>query len=239
MIIFGTFTFGQDYMNPNAQDLLNSTNSTTNKKLCITYSCCSFGIFTATVWSETTCTTIVHNKNVDSRVVVVNLKTDRNEKYSLNEITLANDIIIPAAYENVNGEADVDVLKAGRYQVIDGQLAGTVVTQRIRIFCAVTTHDGTIFGNPYHFTTGACVVFLWPNKGPNNNGFLTLDISNDRNLIDLASNNNNTLRFDQDLVIKNGSKSGDAQAKESVFVIKAGTYTVNDNKIYIQNYETR
>jgi hypothetical protein len=226
-------------MNPDAQDLLSATSNTANKKLCITYSCCSFGIFSATVWSETTCTTIVSHKNVNTRVTVINLKTDRNAKYSQSDISIANDIVIPAAYDVVNGEADVDVLKAGRYQVIDGQLVFTPVTQRIRVTCLITTHDGTIFGNPYHFTTGVCVIHLWPNKGANNNGFLTLDISNDANLIDLASRNNGTLRFDQDITISNASKSATSQTRDGGIVIKAGTYTVNDNKIYIQNYETK
>ncbi len=241
-IIFGVFTFGQNFMNQDAQELINATHSSTDKKVkfCTTTSCCAIGSFGVDVWSETTCSYILTYKNGNSKVTVIDLKTIKGEKYSKNEITIANDIIVPAQYENQGGEADVDVLKAGRYLIIDGQLAFTPVTQRVRLYCLVTEHNGTIFGNPYSYTTAFCTVSFGLKTGINNNGVLIIDISENKLLLDLARKNKNTLRFDEDLVINNSIKDKSQAKEELKIVIKAGTYIVNDdNKIYIQNYEIR
>ncbi|AZI39217.1 hypothetical protein [Epilithonimonas vandammei] len=244
-VFFSLSVFGQ-VLNDNAQDLLNATsnsNTSTDKKLkykfCTTTSCCEVGGFGIAVFSETTCTYVYTYplRNGNSNVVVMDLKTEKGEKYALNEITFPNDLILPADYKaDADGNAEVLVLKAGKYQVINGQLAFSPSTQRIRLTCFVTEHTGTIFGNPYHYTSQYCLIHVWFNKGLSGNGLLTIDISGDKTLIELASKNKGVLKFDQDLVVSNKL----LDAKISSIIVKAGTYKVNENnKIYIKNYEIR
>lgn len=240
MLFVSSFSFGQNYANPNAKELIENSNNVNNKQIflhCITYSCCGVGPFTVEIWSEKVCNYVYTNKTGgQTNAVIIDLKNKTGGKYNKSEIDITNDIIIPDNYVVSNDEADVKILKAGKYQVIDGQLAFTAPSQKMKVSCLVSQHSGHLFGHEYSYGYAICVFYYWPSRNANNdNGYLTIDLSNNPDLLRVASEHNNTLSFDEDMIIN--VPDGASLSQNRKIRIKAGTYKVNDdNKMYITNF---
>lgn len=127
ILLINGFASGQNYMNPNAEDLLTITNSqsTNNKirlKICTTISCCGVGSIGVEIWSDTECHYIVTNKNGNSSIAVMSLGDSFAENAAtknLKTIKIENDQILYDPNKTL-GDNQAYAMKAGEYKVIDG-----------------------------------------------------------------------------------------------------------------------
>lgn len=225
-LAISSISFGQDYINKNAKELLTSAKeggSTDRRKiLCVTYSCCGIGSFGAEIWSHTACDYITTGKN---KLVVMDVKDTRGNLYEKDEVEVLHDIALTDE-NKILEEGQGYIMKAGLYKVINGQIAFEPSVERIRYVCYTSEHQGHVFGHEYSYSLSQCFVYPWFNKSGDTKGALaTIDISGNDNLVKLAKENKNTLRFDDDTVVNEN------------IIIKAGEYFVNENnKIYTREF---
>ncbi|WP_027383723.1 hypothetical protein [Epilithonimonas caeni] len=252
ILLINGFASGQNYMNPNAEDLLAITNSqsTNNKirlKICTTISCCGVGSFSVDIWKDTECHYIITNKNNnESNVVIMNLEDSfaTNKKLTTNEniknlktIKIENDQILYDPNKTL-GDDQAYAMKAGEYKVIDGQIAFEPSVISARSVCWVETHQGQIFGHNYSYSYAFCVkVPFTKNAATNVGGILTIDLSQNQELLSLAQKNNGFLSFDEDMMLNNNIV--EAKKAGEKIVVKAGKYLVNeDGIIIVRNFST-
>jgi hypothetical protein len=224
-VFAGSFVFGQKYINENAEELISSVNGSTGKKrliMCVTYSCCTIGDFGVDVFSHKSCDYIVTGKN---KMVILDVVDIKGNPYQKNEVEVVNDIVLPD--ENTkSGENEGFVMKAGLYKVINGQIAFEPSAGKLHYVCYTSEHEGTLFGHHYSYSISHCLVYPWVNKSNDiKGGIAIIDISSDATLVRLAKENNNVLRFDEDVVLQDN------------IVLEAGEYIVNENlKIYTRKF---
>ncbi len=245
ILLINGFASGQNYMNPNAEDLLAITNSqsTNNKirlKICTTISCCGVGSIGVEIWSDTECHYIVTNKNSNSSIAVMSLGDGFAENAAtknLKTIKIENDQILYDPNKTL-GDNQAYAMKAGEYKVIDGQIAFEPSVISARSVCWVETHQGHIFGHEYSYSYAFCVkVPFTKNATTNVGGILTIDLSQNSELIALSQKNDGLLSFDEDMILNNNTAET-KKAGEKI-MIKAGKYKVNeDGLIVIRNFST-
>ncbi|KQK27080.1 hypothetical protein AR438_02395 [Chryseobacterium aquaticum] len=222
----------QNYVNKNAKELLVSTQESNSERkrllYCVTTSCCGIGSFGIEVWSHKECTYLVTGKKVS----VVSLKNSDGSDYKDNEIEIKNDITLFDKDNSLEEEGLEAVMKAGLYQVIDGQIAFEPSVQRVRIkkACVVSHHQGTFLGHSYDYTLSTCVYYpVWESHQVRSiqGGYAVIDIRQDEKLLQLANENENTLVFDENIILDNK------------YIIKAGRYSVDEGKIYTRNIQLK
>lgn len=229
ILTYSSFGFAQNYVNSDAKELLESTRDATSKKrrllYCATISCCSIGEFGVEIWSDKECHYIVTGK----RITVVNLKNNDGSDFKGSEIEVREDITLIDKDSSLETDGQESVMKAGLYKVIDGEVAFEPTVQRIRIkkICYEETHEGTIFGHHYSYSTSICLYYPSFSHQVKNiqGGYAVINLTDDA--IKLAEKNNNALVFDKDIILGNE------------YIIRAGKYNVDDGKIYTRNVQLK
>lgn len=226
-----SFALGQSYVNANAEQLLESVNSSSSTgkttKVCYTLSCCSIGPFGVEIWSETTCY-FVSNKGTG--VVVMDVKDKLGKQLQQKAITVPNDFVLAGSDLN---SGEVLTMKAGDYKIINGQIAFEPTTNKGKTVCFGWVTSGQIFGNPYSGSFMVCITWFSSKGGDMTGGLATLDISKDKNLLALAQKNGEYLELAEDTKISSDELK--ASTKTATLVIPKGRYVVSNNMMYIQN----
>lgn len=240
----GSFAFGQNYVNPNAEELLSQVNSiSTNDKviklMCTTLSCCGIGSWGVDIWSDKECHYIVTNKSSNNNIVVINVENNLVSKASndVKGVKVENDQILYDPNKTL-GDDQAYAMKAGEYKVINGQIAFEPTIISARSVCWVETHQGHIFGHEYSYSYAFCIkVPFTKNVYTSSGGILTVNLSQNQELLALAKKNNDFLSFDEDIVLNNDIT--EAKKTGEKIVVKAGKYKINeDGIIYIRNFST-
>ncbi|MCY0969696.1 hypothetical protein [Chryseobacterium wangxinyae] len=165
-------------------------------------------------------------------VSIVDIKNNDGSNYREKEIEVKNDITLIDKDNSLEAQGLEAVMKAGLYQVIDGQIAFEPSVQKIRIkaACIAYHHQGNILGHDYNFTTSVCVFYpVWESHQMKNiqGGYAVIDLSKEEKLIQLAKENEGSLVFDEDIIL------------EDKYVIKAGRYLLDEGKIYTRNIQLK
>ncbi len=227
----GISASAQNYVNKNAEELLASTKEPSSERkrllMCTTISCCSIGSFGIEIWSDKECHYIITN----SKIAVVDLKNRDGSVYKESQIEVKEDVTLIDKNNTLEKDGLEAVMKAGLYQVINGQVAFEPTVQKIRVkaICYQETHEGTLFGHHYSYSTSICVVYPSFSRQTKNieGGYAVIDLTKDEKVLKLARENADTLVFDQDIVVDNK------------YVIKAGRYSVEEGKIYTRNIQLK
>ncbi|MEG0916619.1 MAG: hypothetical protein RSC10_09895 [Longicatena sp.] len=225
-LLVNSFSFAQTYKNDNAKELLQETSDRKKviKLYCVTYSCCGVGPFGIEIWEHKECNYIV----VSGKTVgVIDLRNLSQTPIEGSQIEVKNDITLIDKDGELEKKGLEQIMPAGTYLVVDGQVAFEPVTQRIRIkkVCLKETHQGHIFGHEYSYEINTCFYYPSWNKETKawNGGYAVIDLNDSPELVALAQKNDNVLSFDDDTVI------------DGQYVLKAGKYTVEGGKIYTRN----
>jgi hypothetical protein len=186
---------------------------------CVTTSCCSFGIFTVDLWSQTTC----HSVSVNSVSMLLSPATDEREVEVINDVLLAR-------IRGRNGESLV--LAKGKYSVKNNQITFTPKSvARRKEYCYNVDAEGSILGHQYSYHIKYCISFLsrFSTLG-------TVELSPNLSIEQLTQiyvSKNHVITFDKDIHVRGDNGLVD-------FYIKSGDYHVNeDGKIYLQNVKLR
>lgn len=226
-VFLSSFAFGQEFVNKNAESLLSESKAPRKYKIaCITTSCCGVGSFGFDIWEHTVCSYILL-KDSNSRFTVMSLKNADNTEYTKDEVTLENDFVLYDKDKTLENEGFIEVMVAGKYKVIDGQVAfqAKKIKVQIKTICNSYEHSGTILGHEYSYSYMACVSYpsFSYSKGLGG-GYAEIDLSSNIELLKKVSENNGNITFENDLQI------GDD------YILAAGNYHVEDNgKIYTRN----
>lgn len=225
-LLISSFSFAQTYKNDNAEELLReiSDRKKVIKLYCVTYSCCGVGPFGIEIWQDKECSYIV----VSGKTIgIIDLRNLSQAPIEESQIEVKNDITLIDKDGELEKQGLEQIMPAGTYLVVNGQVAFEPVTQRIRIkkVCFKETHQGHIFGHEYSYETSICFYYPTWDKSTKawNGGYAVVDLNDSPELIALAQENENILSFDDDTVI------------DGQYVLKAGKYTVEEGKIYTRN----
>lgn len=225
-LLISSFSFAQTYKNDNAEELLReiSDRKKVIKLYCVTYSCCGVGPFGIEIWQDKECSYIV----VSGKTIgIIDLRNLSQASIEESQIEVKNDITLIDKDGELEKQGLEQIMPAGTYLVVNGQVAFEPVTQRIRIkkVCFKETHQGHIFGHEYSYETSICFYYPTWDKSTKawNGGYAVVDLNDSPELIALAQENENILSFDDDTVI------------DGQYVLKAGKYTVEEGKIYTRN----
>jgi hypothetical protein len=199
------------------------------KLFCVTQSCCSFGLFSVEIWSETTCH-YVDAQRTAKGFFNYSMKFKTSEK-GLKKLGITEDLLLAGL---TSKEGKSLYIPKGTYEVINNEIFFTpiVVTTsalKKRKYCYIREVSGSLFGHDYSYEINVCISFRKNSKRG------TISLTPKLSSLDLqklsSSRFNNEIEFFKDTTIKEDGIN---------YTIKAGKYIVNsDGKIYLQGVKIK
>lgn len=210
-------------------NLLTNAQSSERKiiRSCVKSSCCDLYFFSIDVFSETTCHTIITNKEGATKDYV-SLKLETKDNKIIKELILEQDRLLP---NMLNDKGENLVIPKGKYYSQNNEFLIETTTSKVRNYCYIRESYGTILGVPVATSIKVCVIYgvLWFDFNRMNNSadvILTID----KEIIDKYSIENYiTFNKDFEVVLESDGKTYKS-------TIKAGKYLVSeDSNIYLKN----
>jgi len=206
------------------------TSEDKTKLICYTVSCCSIGIFTVEVWSETTC--YYYSSSKSSKPTLKTTLFFKKNRPKSGFVEVKDDVIIAGLKDSLG---NLLVLPKGKYK-LDNKNSITYTpsilpidtSKKMKKRCIDKVVDGTIFGHHYHHEVHVCFSFsISFSKNTNIYTPQYIDLNLNDKQIEKVKNGDNSFILNNDLTIENqGHKT----------TLKAGEYQIaEDGKIYFYN----
>lgn len=194
---------------------------------CVKSSCCDFYFAFIDLFSETTCHTIISNKEgITKDYVSIKLETKDNKL--IEELDFENDRLLPNMF---NDKGEALIIPKGKYTSDNNEFLIETSTTKVRNYCYIRESYGTILGVQVATSIKICVIYgvLWFDFNKTSN---TADVvlTIDKEILENYSKDN-YITFDKDLevILEN-------EGKIYKSTIKPGKYLVSDDSnIYLKN----